>query len=991
MAGLLRPGTFKAARLRLRTETDLINKEIDSLQSSVNPVGIAHLGGELRARLFRAPSRRPDPRLIIASKTHLRNQGLLGKKTKPPTPIDYDLPHLLGQTLDEHFQKIGRHMCSPYLHECLKFVKRDIPQRPEKFIVKSGWVRYAPNAGPEPVGYPRESVIVFDTEVLYKIHDFAVIATAASTFAWYVWISPWLLGETANCRQLILLGNHTQSVIGHNVSYDRKRVKEEYSLAQSKKFFMDTMSLHVATHGMCSRQRPTWMSVNKYKKESTEDLFNEELRRDPWISHSALNSLADVVKYNLHEEMDKSARDYFGELSREQTVEKLPELIRYCCTDVYYTKLVFDKVFPEFLRVCPHPVSFGALRPMSSVFLPINSTWKKYIETAETVYNSINRGITEKLVALADKCAQYVKDPEKLEKAKADPWLGQLDWSVKPLRMTKTTAKQPARPMKNQKLAGYPKWYRDLFPSAKKPMLLSTRTRVTPLLLRLRWDGHPLFWVNAFGWCFLAPIETKKHYTEMNYFNVEDRGDKTLFKLPHTNGADARCSNPFGKSYIPYFEKGLLTSDNEDALHAINSNALCSYWTSVRERIAHQMPVYQSDTDMGFDSNDQGIIIPQIVTMGTVSRRAVENTWLTASNAKANRLGSELKAMIKAPPGYVFVGADVDSEELWIASLFGDAVFGMHGGSALGWMTLEGTKKEGTDLHSRTAQILGISRNEAKIFNYGRIYGAGLNFAIRLLKQFNPQLTDEEAEKAATRLYKSTKGQKRKSQHRFLANEYWAGGSESVVFNQLESLATYRNHRTPVLGAGITEALSQKHLKVNSFLTSRVNWSIQSSGVDYLHLLLAAMHYLIEVYGLKARLAITIHDEVRYLAEESDMHRVALALQTANLWTRAMFCQQVGIEDVPESVAFFSLVDLDKVLRKEVDENCVTPSNPEPLSPGTALDIKQLTEKCNSLGPPNMAKIKEFMQMPFEERRPVLRELPVEPNLHEYVQAQLFD
>jgi hypothetical protein len=36
------------------------------------------------------------------------------------------------------------------------------------------------------------------------------------------------------------------------------------------------------------------------------------------------------------------------------------------------------------------------------------------------------------------------------------------------------------------------------------------------------------------------------------------------------------------------------------------------------------------------------------------------------------------------------VGADVDSQELWIASVIGDAHFaGQHGCTALGWMTLQ--------------------------------------------------------------------------------------------------------------------------------------------------------------------------------------------------------------------------------------------------------------------------------------------------------------
>ena len=38
--------------------------------------------------------------------------------------------------------------------------------------------------------------------------------------------------------------------------------------------------------------------------------------------------------------------------------------------------------------------------------------------------------------------------------------------------------------------------------------------------------------------------------------------------------------------------------------------------------------------------------------------------------------------MVQTPPGYHFVGADVDSQELWIAALLGDANFaGCHGKS----------------------------------------------------------------------------------------------------------------------------------------------------------------------------------------------------------------------------------------------------------------------------------------------------------------------
>lgn len=91
--------------------------------------------------------------------------------------------------------------------------------------------------------------------------------------------------------------------------------------------------------------------------------------------------------------------------------------------------------------------------------------------------------------------------------------------------------------------------------------------------------------------------------------------------------------------------------------------------------------------------------------------------------------------MVQSPKGYCFVGADVDSQELWIASILADAKFaGIHGklsernqnnslflflgSTAFGWMNLQGKKKDGTDLHSKVANLVGISRDQAKVIEY---------------------------------------------------------------------------------------------------------------------------------------------------------------------------------------------------------------------------------------------------------------------------------
>lgn len=85
------------------------------------------------------------------------------------------------------------------------------------------------------------------------------------------------------------------------------------------------------------------------------------------------------------------------------------------------------------------------------------------------------------------------------------------------------------------------------------------------------------------------------------------------------------------------------------------------------------------------------------------------------------------------------------------------------GCTAFGWMTLQGKKSQSTDLHSRTADAVGISREHAKVFNYGRIYGAGQPFAERLLMQFNHRLSHTEAANKAKQMYALTKGVRRYS------------------------------------------------------------------------------------------------------------------------------------------------------------------------------------------------------------------------------------
>lgn len=922
--------------------------------------------------------------------------------------------------MDEHFYRLGMDAAEPYLTLAKRYAVPNAPPRPRKWVRRSGWTKYNSDGTTEAIDAPQEEMLTFDTEVMWKETSFACMACAVSPTAWYAWISPWLLGESKRDRHLIPIGDSKvpRIIVGHNVGYDRARIVEEYDLKQSKNFFLDTMSLHVAVNGMCSQQRPTWVKHRKNrelrdeiaKSDEAVDLAMllesgamEDEEEELWVGRSSVNSLRDVAQFHCGISIDKSRREYFGELDREGVLEMFDELLDYCAADVEVTHRVYRKVFPTFLETCPHPVSFAALRHLASEILPVNKTWESYIANAEATYHKLSDAVTDRLIKLATKA---LKDRKKPDIYTNDPWLSQLDWSGQEIRMVNGKKGEKPRPAANQKLPGMPSWYKDLFPTSTSPINLTVRTRTAPILLRLAWDGYPLFWSDKYGWTYRVPdLELQKLHSqglqecdmsEEENLILRDDSRHRYFKLPHKDGPTARCVNPLAKGYLQYFEQGKLTSEYSYAKAALEMNASCSYWISARDRIMSQMLVYADEVGGHPESkprrtkNSLGFILPQIIPMGTITRRAVENTWLTASNAKPNRVGSELKSMVTAPKGYVFVGADVDSQELWIASLVGDAQFRLHGGSAIGFMTLEGSKAAGTDLHSRTAKILGISRNDAKIFNYGRIYGAGQKFAAQLLRQFNPLIPEAKAQSMALELYNETKGKKttRKSLHE---RPFWSGGTESLVFNRLEDFAEQSQPRTPVLAAGITEALMRRYISKGGFLTSRINWAIQSSGVDYLHLLIVAMDYLIRRYNINARLMITVHDEIRYLVKDEDKYRAAMALQVSNVWTRAMFAQQLGIDDLPQACAYFSAVDVDHVLRKEVDLDCVTPSNPKPIKPGESLDIAQLLQKgrealldpsTEPIDPPQVNKYD------YSPREPVIKTLEKSDSTF-YLRAQI--
>uniref|UniRef100_A0A1B0EW77 DNA polymerase subunit gamma-1 n=1 Tax=Lutzomyia longipalpis TaxID=7200 RepID=A0A1B0EW77_LUTLO len=1090
------PGTKKKI-YKKNVEKTVPAKEVkQQSEFRQNPVKIQMLSRSLYNQVFRnTPGEKPPDDLMVNKWiSELHKFGIDLDSTEKLPDVALKLPKFRGKDLEEHFEVIAREQSQPY-RDLIESLLGNVPTMPKSWSTAPGWTAYDPETGSHrSVPFPAEEALVFDVEVCMKAGSSPTLACAVGRKCWYSWTSRALCegssghvdGTKYEVEDLIPLESNTgegffaspeafrtpRITVGHNVSFDRARVKEQYWIEQTGMRFLDTMSLHVCVSGVTSYQRAMLKSS---KELSDEDSI--------WSNQSSLNSLSEVYKlYCDGGELKKDERELFMEGSMEDIRSNFQDLMTYCARDVVATHNVLSKLFPMFSERFPHPATLAGMLELGSAYLPINSNWNRYISEANLTYEDLDIEAKHLLARRADQACKLMHN----KAYQKDLWMWDQDWSTQELKMKKKPSQSTPKskeeeqgdemteeeiklrekfsnlyamkdylPARRPLLPGYPEWYRklcdkptveDWSPGAKN---IGTGMQVAPKLLSLCWEGFPLHFIRGKGWGFLVPHKKERDDSESGDIPLEElvqmcpviesiseaspresndamnvlwkdvessisrkdfyrkkRKDKTegvytgtgvwcnqdienccwFFKLPHKDGVSHRVGNPLAKDFINKFSENVLSGDGATARRVIEIAKMLSYWRNNRDRISGQIVVWlpqdQLPEHLRSSGGDFGAIVPQVVVCGTLTRRAMEPTWMTASNAQPDRVGSELRAMVQAPPGYRIVGADVDSQELWIASVLGDAGVGTHGVSPLGWMTLNGTKATGSDMHSVTAKAVGISRDHAKVINYARIYGAGQNFAERLLKQFNPTISDGEARSKAQKMFQLTKGKK----NYYLREEFhenfpenprrgfsmyeamkmvaatrtpisemfhrarWEGGSESAMFNRLEEIAGTAEPVTPFLRGRLSRALEPAAGGTDDrFLPTRVNWVVQSGAVDFLHLMLVSMRWLM---GHQVRFCLSFHDEIRYLVPQENAYRAALAMHVTNLLTRAFCVRRIGLTDLPQSIAFFASVEVDSVLRKEASQDCKTPSNPHGLSggygipPGESLDIHQAITKA---------------------------------------------
>lgn len=847
--------------------------------------------------------------------TSLLNQFQISVPVDHPENL-YDgplpLPDLRGGSLRKHFESIAEEQIGDYKRRGDEFAACDLPPLPpvEEFIFQSGWTRYKQTKGKwvtEKVPYPLEDALTFDTETFVVGGAFPIIGTALSAEAAYVWLAAELLDPSIpqdlwDQYSLIPIGTN-KFIAGHNISYDRVRAREGYSLEHTcpENFYFDTLSAHIGVSGLASGQR--WLYVLAGK--DPENLTDEEklkLRYAPrWLDEGSTNSLVEC--YNFHvvavrnffgEEVnelgaaDKEIRNIFVKATDlDQIKQLLVPALDYALKDAYYTAELFQALWPKYLDSTPSMVALCGHYHLNGSVVPLTPNWEEWIENVEHVFKEHNDEMTQLCKDLVWTTYEewkvlYDGDPVRAERwVSKDPWVEQLDWDILTTR---------------GKYAGIPNWVR---PFIKDPDThIGVKSVLPHLLLKLQWEGSPMIKTEEDGWCFR-----------------DEKGKLT--KIPHPKGTGANVGGVFSKDFVDDMAVGRLSSDLPEAKRALDVANAISYWTSVRQRVMDRISL-RVKNPYGADAL---VTLPEILAHGTVTRRTVESLMVTMCSTKNWRIGTELKTRVEAPEGWKIVGADFDGQEMQVASIYSDRWEGGYVGcSPFGYNVLSGSKEAGTDAHSALASLCGIDRDTAKIVGFAILYGAGARGVQNYIRRKYPDKSPSEIKNLSFSLLQKKKGVQR--------NGVYEDGLDSGAFNLMEEISMRsRLPQLPCLGTKISTAMRPAAVG-DDFKTGRTNWTIQASGAEILAITLTATHWLASEYKIPARFVLSIHDEVWWVVPGKYAEQFAVAFQIAHLYTWSLFHDSVGIPELPLSRAFFSSVAIDNRIRKSPRECTVTPSNP---------------------------------------------------------------
>lgn len=79
----------------------------------------------------------------------------------------------------------------------------------------------------------------------------------------------------------------------------------------------------------------------------------------------------------------------------------------YCATDTKATFEVFVRLFEIFLDRFEHPATLAGMLEMSTMYLPVNKNWNKYIQSCDSAFKDSENLLNKLLERSANEACKY--------------------------------------------------------------------------------------------------------------------------------------------------------------------------------------------------------------------------------------------------------------------------------------------------------------------------------------------------------------------------------------------------------------------------------------------------------------------------------------------------------------------------------------------------------------------------------------------------------
>lgn len=200
---------------------------------------------------------------------------------------------------------------------------------------------------------------------------------------------------------------------------------------------------------------------------------------------------------------------------------------------------------------------------------------------------------------------------------------------------------------------------------------------------------------------------------------------------------------------------------------------------------------------------------------------------------KMNKLGTEIKALLQNTykSDYKLCSFDVAQEELVIAAVYNSAEYCRFEqiipdalATEAGKFVLLGSSANGTDAHTMLAKRFNISRGDSKTLGLSILYGSGLASCCNLLRPtLGIKYNEKQLKELVNDYIKYFKGTKARGDYLYV------NGLFSHFFNYAQWLISQPTPRLQFGNQAITNTLRPEWCG-NDYYTSRMNWTVQSTG-----------------------------------------------------------------------------------------------------------------------------------------------------------------